>query len=53
LGVGVGELAAPGNHSDGNRVVVAARQGVRGAVNQVSQEITKRNMSIQPMRTFG
>lgn len=51
LGVGA-ELAAPENRTDGNRVVVAARQGVQDPVNQVGQEITKRNMSIQPTLTI-
>ena len=51
LGVGA-ELAAPESRTDGNRVVVAARQGVQDTVNQVGQEITKRNMSIQPTLTI-
>lgn len=51
LGVGA-ELAAPESRTDGNRVVVAARQGVQDTVNQVGQEITKRNMSVQPTLTI-
>lgn len=51
LGVGA-ELAAPESRTDGNRVVVAVRQGLQDTVNQVGQEITKRNMSIQPMLTI-
>ncbi len=51
LGVGA-ELAAPESRTDGNRVVIAARQGVQDTVNQVGQEITKRNMSIQPTLTI-
>ncbi len=51
LGVGA-ELAAPESSADGNRVVIAARQGVQDTVNQVGQEITKRNMSIQPTLTI-
>jgi type IV secretion system protein VirB10 len=51
LGVGA-ELAAPGNRPDSGAVVVAARQGVQDTVNQVGQEITKRNMSIQPTLTI-
>jgi len=47
LGVGA-ELAAPGNRSDSSPVVVAVRQGVQDTVNQVGQDITKRNMNIQP-----
>ncbi len=51
LGVGA-ELAAPENRTDGNRVVIAARDGAQDSVNQVGQEITKRNMSIQPTLTI-
>ena len=50
LGVGA-ELAAPANGTDGNRVVIAVREGAQDTVNQVGQEITKRNMSIQPTLT--
>ena len=51
LGVGA-ELAAPENRTDSNRVVIAAREGAQDSVNQVGQEITKRNMSIQPTLTI-
>jgi type IV secretion system protein TrbI len=55
LGVGA-ELAAPdrsaGDSSGGNRVGSAARQGVQDTVNDVGQEITKRNASIQPTLTI-
>jgi type IV secretion system protein TrbI len=55
LGVGA-ELAAPdrstGDGSGGNRVGSAARQGVQDTVNDVGQEITKRNASIQPTLTI-
>ena len=51
LGVGA-ELAAPDNGSNGNRVVIAARQSAQDTVNQVGQEITKRNLSIQPTLTI-
>lgn len=51
LGVGA-ELAAPESRTDGNRIVIAAREGAQDAVNQVGQEITKRNMSIQPTLTI-
>lgn len=50
LGVGA-ELAAPASTTDGNRVVIAARESAQDTVNQVGQEITKRNMSIQPKLT--
>ena len=51
LGVGV-ELAAPENRTDGNRVAVAGREGAQDTVNQVGQEVTKRNLSIQPTLTI-
>lgn len=51
LGVGA-ELAAPQNSTNGNVVVVGTRQGAQGTVNQVGQEITKRNMNIQPTLTI-
>lgn len=51
LGVGA-ELAAPPSTTDGNRVVVAARESAQDTVNQVGQEITKRNLSVQPTLTI-
>jgi type IV secretion system protein TrbI len=55
LGVGA-ELAAPdrstGDGSGGSRVGSVARQGVQDTVNDVGQEITKRNTSIQPTLTI-
>ena len=51
LGVGA-ELAAPENRTDGNRIVIAGRESAQDTVNQVGQEITKRNMSIQPTLTI-
>ncbi len=51
LGVGA-ELAAPDNGGNGNSVVIAARQSAQDTVNQVGQEITKRNLSIQPTLTI-
>ena len=51
LGVGA-ELAAPGSRTDGNRIVIATREGAQDAVNQVGQEITKRNMNVQPTLTI-
>jgi type IV secretory pathway VirB10-like protein len=53
LGVGA-ELAAPQNRTDqdGNRLVIALREGAQDTVNQVGQEITKRNASIQPTLTI-
>ena len=45
------ELVAPENRTDGNRIVVAGRDGSQDTVNQVGQELTKRNASIQPTLT--
>ena len=50
LGVGA-ELAAPQNRQDGNRVIVAGRDSLQDSVNQVGQEMTRRNMNIQPTLT--
>lgn len=47
LGIGA-ELAAPESRTDGNRIVIAGRESAQETVNQVGQEITKRNVSIQP-----
>lgn len=51
LGVGA-ELAAPDRGGSDGKVIVAIRQGAQDTVNQVGQEITKRNMSIQPTLTI-
>jgi type IV secretion system protein VirB10 len=53
LGIGA-ELAAPQNQTDqdGNRLVIAVREGAQDTVNEVGQEITKRNASIQPTLTI-
>ena len=53
LGVGA-ELAAPESRTDqnGNRTVIATREGAQDSINQVGQEITKRNASIQPTLTI-
>ena len=50
LGIGA-ELAAPENRQDGNRVVIAGRDGLQDSVNQAGQEMTRRNMNIQPTLT--
>jgi type IV secretion system protein VirB10 len=44
LGVGA-ELAAPENRN-GNRVIIAGRNGVQNSVNQAGQEMTRRNLNI-------
>ncbi|WP_423196701.1 Type IV secretion system protein VirB10 [Cupriavidus sp. H19C3] len=50
LGVGA-ELAAPENRQDGSRIVIAGRDSMQDSINQVGQEITRRNMNIQPTLT--
>ncbi|WOB09647.1 MULTISPECIES: TrbI/VirB10 family protein [Burkholderiales] len=50
LGIGA-ELAAPANRTDGNRIVIAGRDGLQDSVNQVGQEVTRKNMNIQPTLT--
>ncbi|MGP2832029.1 P-type conjugative transfer protein TrbJ [Serratia nevei] len=50
LGVGA-ELAAPENRQDSNRIVIAGRNSAQDSINQVGQEITRRNMNIQPTLT--
>jgi type IV secretory pathway VirB10-like protein len=50
LGIGA-ELAAPENRQDGNRIVIAGRDSAQDSINQVGQEITRRNMNIQPTLT--
>ena len=51
LGMGA-ELAAPASSADGNRIVISGRDGAQDTINQVGQEITKRNASIQPTLTI-
>ena len=50
LGVGA-ELAAPENRQNGNRIVIAGRDSAQDSINQVGQELTRRNMNIQPTLT--
>lgn len=55
LGVGA-ELAAPESRTlgggTGDRVIIAGRESAQDTVNQVGQEITKRNLSIHPTLTI-
>jgi type IV secretion system protein TrbI len=47
--VGVGaELAAPDRNDTNGRVVVASRESVQESVNEVGQQITRRNLNVQP-----
>lgn len=55
LGVGA-ELAAPDNRLDSegrsSRIVIAGRDGLQDAVNQVGKELTRRNLGVQPALTI-
>jgi type IV secretion system protein VirB10 len=51
LGVGA-ELAAPDRNGNDGKVIISTRQSAQDTVNQVGQEITKRNVSIQPTLTI-
>lgn len=44
------ELAAPENRN-GDRVIIAGRDSLRDSVNQVGQEMTRRNLNLQPTLT--
>ena len=50
LGIGA-ELAAPESRQNGDRVVIAGRDSLQDSVNQVGQEMTRRNLNIQPTLT--
>ncbi|MDT4806008.1 Bacterial conjugation TrbI-like protein [compost metagenome] len=50
LGIGA-ELATPENRQDGDRIIIAGRDGLQDSVNRVGQEMTRRNMNIQPTLT--
>lgn len=47
LGVGA-ELASPQTNRSDGQIVIAARNGVQDTVNQVGQELTRRNLDIKP-----
>ena len=52
LGAGA-ELAVPGGQYGGSQAVLyAALQGLQGTTNQVGQEITRRNLDVQPTITI-
>ncbi len=50
LGVGA-ELAAPENRQDGDRIIIAGRDSAQDSINQAGQEMTRRNLNIQPTLT--
>jgi len=50
LGAGA-ELAAPNRSNGEGQVVIATRESIEDTVNQVGQELTRRNLQIQPTLT--
>lgn len=50
LGIGA-ELASPSKRGDGDRIIIAGRDSLQDTVNQVGQEVTRRNLDIQPTLT--
>lgn len=50
IGVGA-ELAAPDPNGSDGRVIIATRDSVKDSINQAGQEITKRNLNLQPTLT--
>ena len=46
------ELAVPGQYGGSQSVLYASLQGLQGTTNQVGQEITRRNLDIQPTITI-
>lgn len=50
LGIGA-ELAAPQRDGSDGRVIVATQESAQETINEVGQEITRRNLSVQPTLT--
>lgn len=50
IGIGA-ELAAPSSRADGDRIIIAGRDSLQDTVNQIGQEVTRRNLDIQPTLT--
>lgn len=48
LGIGA-ELE---NGNDGDRVIIAGRDSLQDTINQVGQEMTRRNLNVQPTLTI-
>lgn len=46
------ELAAPDRTSGQGQVIVSAQQSVQDSINQVGQELTRRNLNVQPTLTI-
>jgi type IV secretory pathway VirB10-like protein len=51
IGVGA-ELAAPDRSNGQSQVVVATRGSLQETINQVGQELTRRNLNVQPTLTI-
>lgn len=51
IGVGA-ELASPGRDDGSGRVIIAGRQSLEETVNQVGQQITRKNLDIKPTLTI-
>ncbi|WP_413043884.1 TrbI/VirB10 family protein [Pseudomonas sp. YJ42] len=45
------ELASPSNRRDGDRIIIAGRDSLQDTVNQVGQEMPRRNLDIKPTLT--
>lgn len=50
LGIGA-ELGAPSSRGEGDRIIIAGRDSLQETVNQVGQEVTRRNLDIRPTLT--
>ena len=50
IGVGA-ELASPAREGNGNAVASSGRESIQSTVTDVGQQITKRNLNIQPTLT--
>jgi len=46
------ELAAPNRTSGQGQVIVSAQESVQDSINQVGQELTRRNLNVQPTLTI-
>lgn len=45
------QLSAPENRQNGDRVINAGRNSLQDSVNQIGQEMTRRNLNVQPTLT--
>jgi type IV secretion system protein VirB10 len=51
IGVGA-ELASPSRREDGSTVVLAARDSLQGSITDAGQQVTQRNLDVQPTLTI-